>query len=295
MPRSPISLGVPASTRRPSTTASMPCPASALNDATGASVSPRARAPATTASPRGCSLDASADARSRSSSSSPTAPVATTSVSTGRPSVIVPVLSSTIVRSRCASSRLSPPLISTPSSAPFPVPTIIAVGVASPSAHGHAMISTDTKFTSAIANRTSGGAITYHTMNVTTAIARTTGVKIPLTTSAIRAIGAFEPCASWTSLTICCSAVSLPTFVAPNRNAPVLFIVPANTSSPSRFSTGMLSPVSIDSSTVEAPSVTRPSTGTFSPGRIETTSPTSTSAMATSTSAPRRTTRAVRG
>ena len=45
---------------------------------------------------------------------------------------------------RRVDSRTSGPLISRPSCAPRPVPTISAVGVASPSAHGQAMISTAT-------------------------------------------------------------------------------------------------------------------------------------------------------
>ena len=56
----------------------------------------------------------------------------------------VPVLSSTIVSTRRVDSRTSGPLISRPSWAPRPVPTSSAVGVASPSAHGQAMISTAT-------------------------------------------------------------------------------------------------------------------------------------------------------
>ena len=58
--------------------------------------------------------------------------------------VTVPVLSSTIVSTRRVDSRISGPLISSPSWAPRPVPTSSAVGVASPSAHGQAMISTAT-------------------------------------------------------------------------------------------------------------------------------------------------------
>ena len=61
-----------------------------------------------------------------------------------RPSVTVPVLSSTIVVIRRVCSSTSGPLISTPSCAPRPVPTSSAVGVARPSAHGQAMISTAT-------------------------------------------------------------------------------------------------------------------------------------------------------
>jgi hypothetical protein len=36
-------------------------------------------------------------------------------------------------------SKTSPPLINTPKLAAIPVPTITAVGVASPKAHGHAI------------------------------------------------------------------------------------------------------------------------------------------------------------
>ena len=61
-----------------------------------------------------------------------------------RPVVIVPVLSSTAVSTRRVASSTSPPLMTMPSCAPRPVPTMIAVGVARPSAHGQAMISTAT-------------------------------------------------------------------------------------------------------------------------------------------------------
>jgi hypothetical protein len=43
--------------------------------------------------------------------------------------------------------------------------------------------------------------------------------------------------------------------------------VPPITRSPGNFSTGIASPVTIDSSTLERPSSTTASTGTFSPGR----------------------------
>jgi len=43
----------------------------------------------------------------------------------------------------CALSNALPPLISTPSDAPTPVPTITAVGVARPRAQGQAMTMTD--------------------------------------------------------------------------------------------------------------------------------------------------------
>jgi hypothetical protein len=65
------------------------------------------------------------------------------------------------------------------------------------------------------------------------------------------------------------------------------------TSSPGAFSTGRLSPVSMLSSRAERPSTTTPSTGTFSPGRTRTRSPTRTASIGTSCSTPSRMTRAV--
>ena len=55
---------------------------------------------------------------------------------------MVPVLSSTTVVIRWASSSAAPSRIRIPCSAPLPVPTMIAVGVARPMAHGQAMMST---------------------------------------------------------------------------------------------------------------------------------------------------------
>ena len=61
------------------------------------------------------------------------------SVTSGLPFVSVPVLSKTMVLTLQAISNGSPPLIRMPFSAALPVPTIRAVGVANPSAHGQAM------------------------------------------------------------------------------------------------------------------------------------------------------------
>ncbi len=52
-----------------------------------------------------------------------------------------------------------------------------------------------------------------------------------------------------------------------------MFTLPPNTIDPGAFSTGSDSPVSIDSSTADAPSTTSPSTGIRSPGRTTTTLP----------------------
>ncbi len=114
-------------------------------------------------------------------------------------------------------------------------------------------------------------------------------------TSANLWIGALEPWASWTSFMIWAKAVSFPTFVASNLKLPVLLMVAPMTSLPGSFLTGILSPVIIDSSTADFPSLTIPSTGIFSPGLTRTTSPTKTSSTGISISFPSLTTRAVLG
>ena len=68
----------------------------------------------------------------------------------------------------------------------------------------------------------------------------------------------------------------LPGLVARKVKEPDLLSVAPITPSPGPFSTGMLSPVSIDSSTAERPSTTTPSTGTLSPGRTRSRSPATT-------------------
>ena len=73
---------------------------------------------------------------------------ATTATTFGLPSVSVPVLSTTSVSTFSMRSSASAFLISTPACAPRPTPTMIDIGVASPSAQGQAMISTATAATS---------------------------------------------------------------------------------------------------------------------------------------------------
>ncbi|CZR21529.1 Uncharacterised protein [Legionella pneumophila] len=65
-------------------------------------------------------------------------------VNLGRPSVRVPVLSTTNVLTFSMRSKLSAFLIKTPFWAPFPTPTMMDMGVAKPRAQGQAIISTDT-------------------------------------------------------------------------------------------------------------------------------------------------------
>ena len=96
-------------------------------------------------------------------------------------------------------------------------------------------------------------------------------------------MGALLFCASSTNLIIWDNVVSFPTFLASNLKLPVLLIVAPITSSPVCFSTGIDSPVIIDSSRVDCPSIITPSTGIFSPGRTKTMSPIITSSTAIST------------
>ncbi len=116
---------------------------------------------------------------------------------------------------------------------------------------------------------------------------------MPLIWSASRWIGALLPWARCTISTIWASAVSRPTRVARMTKLPVVLMVAPITSSPGAFVTGIASPVSIASSTALEPSLTTPSTGTFSPGRTRRRSPGWTSSIATSTSPSGRTSRAV--
>ena len=89
--------------------------------------------------------------------------------------------------------------------------------------------------------------------------------------------------------------MSEPTLVARTRSVPVVLIDAPITVSPGAFDTGRLSPVTIDSSISELPSSTVPSTGTLAPGRISSRSPTTTSAVGTSTGWPSRITTAIGG
>ncbi len=126
---------------------------------------------------------------------------------------MVPVLSRTTVRTRCAVSRASADRISTPCSAPFPVPTMIESGVASPRAQGHAMIRTETARTRAVVSA-GPGPRSYQATNVAIATSITSGTNTPATRSASRSIGAFDAWASRTRRTIWARTVSAPTAVA---------------------------------------------------------------------------------
>ena len=188
-----------------------------------------------------------------------------------------------------ADSKASLPLNSTPSSAPRPVPTRIAAGVARPRAQGQAMIRTATPLRRAVASSASPRS---QPTNVAEPIARTTGAKTPATRSTSFCTGALEACASSTSLAMRARAVSRPTRVASTTTRPSWLTVAPKTPSPGPLSTGSDSPVSMLSSKEERPSTMVPSVGIFSPGRTTIRSPGSSWSTGTAISLPSRSTRA---
>ena len=187
-----------------------------------------------------------------------------------RPSVTVPVLSSTIVSTVRESSSTSGPRMRMPSCAARPVPASRPTGVARPRAHGHAITSTATPARSADGR---SPVTIIHTAKVSTAIPSTIGTNTAEMRSANRATRALPVCASETSRPIWASVVSEPTRVARATSRPEVFRVAPVRASPGPTSTGTDSPVSREASTAEVPSSTSASVGTFSPGRISTTSP----------------------
>ncbi len=123
----------------------------------------------------------------------------------------------------------------------------------------------------------------------------TAGTKTAAILSTKRPIAGLLDWALRTKSIIRAKAVSRPMPVALIKNVPLLLSVPPNTGLSLLFSIAIGSPVSMDSSTNDCPSITRPSTGIFSPGRTRKVSSKPTSSMGISISLPLRTARAVLG
>ena len=131
----------------------------------------------------GCSLAFSTAPTSDSASCRLMPSMQTTSTRVISPVVTVPVLSSTTVSMRRVLCSTSIPLITIPICAARPLPTMSAVGVARPSAHGHAMMSTATAALNAASVwRPADNPNT----SVRNEIANTTGTNTALTLSATR-------------------------------------------------------------------------------------------------------------
>ena len=144
-----IRARLPSSSARPSTVPRTPDPVTESKSCGFESTRVRWRASATMDSASGCSLPWSrlAARRRTSAASLPAAP--TTVRKVGLPSVRVPVLSTTRVSRVRKRSIASASRNSTPAWAARPVATMIDIGVARPSAHGQAMISTETALSTA--------------------------------------------------------------------------------------------------------------------------------------------------
>ena len=285
-------MTLPPSSCAPSTVAVRPLPVMAANfsAASGCSFSSSPRFMIAAAS--GCSLFASSETAACKSSRSVTPSAGMRSVTSGWPEVMVPVLSRATMRVRPVCSRLAAVLNRMPFFAPTPLPTMMATGVARPSAHGQLMTSTEMPRASAKENSRPSSS---QTIVVTSAMEMTAGTNTPATLSAVLAIGAFVAAASETMRMIWLSVVSSPTRVASQRRKPEQLTVAAETPSPGALSTGTLSPVSAASLTALAPSSTTPSTGMLWPGRTTNTSPLRTCAAGILTSLPSRMTVAVSG
>ena len=134
-----------------------------------------------------------------------------------------------------AASSASAFRISTPAVAPRPVPTMIDIGVANPNAHGHAMISTATAFTSAYASRGCGPIRCpndeRHDSDADHGRHEHRPIHDRPAAESARAIAALRS----PSCTMRASMVSAPTRSARMANAPVPLIVPPVTRAPGSF------------------------------------------------------------
>ena len=171
-----------------------------------------------------------------------------------------------------------------PSCAPRPVPTSSAVGVARPSAHGQAMISTATAaLNAALAvagasqprDQRGDGERRSRRARTRPTPGRRGVARAPCRSAPPRPAGPSGR-----------ACVSAPTRVARTTSRPSALTVAPVTGSPGPTSTGTLSPVTSDASTAEAPSTTTPSVAIFSPGRTTNRSPTASSPTGTSRSVP---------
>eukprot|EP00123_Amoebidium_parasiticum_P017272 comp23779_c2_seq1/m.41236 comp23779_c2_seq1/g.41236 ORF comp23779_c2_seq1/g.41236 comp23779_c2_seq1/m.41236 type:complete len:313 (+) comp23779_c2_seq1:1163-2101(+) len=207
----------------------------------------------------------------------------------GLPVVSVPVLSNTTAVTLEANSKGPPPLIRTPWRAPRPVPTMTAVGVARPRAHGQAMTSTVMRKLKArrkgvkpmgMSSGPSTKCATHsQTAKVMVAMTMTAGTNLLAILSATAWMGALFDWASSTNRVICDSTVAPPTRVVRTCSTPWPLMLPPMTSSPTFLCTGMDSPVTMDSSAVDCPNTTTPSLGILSPGTTFRISPICTNSM----------------
>ena len=197
--------------------AESPFPGRTIKSFTSSGVIFSASAAADTAFASGCSLLTSSEYASFRSSFICQPSAGSISVTSGSPLVTVPVLSSTTVSAFPVSSSAAAVLNSMPLLAPMPFPPIMATGVASPSAHGQLMTSTDIALARA---KPAVCPASIHTANVMREIPITAGTNTADTLSAALAAGALVAAASPTIFIICDSVVSSPTLNASHLRNP---------------------------------------------------------------------------
>ena len=284
-------VSLPAITLVPLTKPIVPIPGRFSKSVTLCSVPRSDRAAVAIALATGCSLACSSAPANDNNSDRVTPSAHTTSTNCIIPVVTVPVLSNTTVSTRRVPCNTSAPLMTIPICAARPLPTINAVGVASPKAQGQAMINTAT---AAVKACEMSSPITHHTTNVAMEITITVGTNTPLTRSASFCTGALVAWASRMRRVIWAKVESAPMRVACTTSRPVRFTVVPVTLAPTVTSTGTLSPVSIETSSDELPSQTMPSAAMISPGRTMNKSPTCTWDASINISSPSRKTVACR-
>ena len=165
-----------------------------------------------------------------------------------------------------------------PFSAPRPLATSTAVGVARPRAQGQATTKTATVHCKPVVQSPPARP---QTSSVAAATASTAGTNRATTRSASRPTSVFDSWARRTSSITWANADLAAGRSTSAVSEPWRLIVPAKTSSPGCLSTGIDSPVNQDWSTLDAPETIFASRGTFSPGRMRIVSPGGTAPTAT--------------
>lgn len=282
MPRLSIILELPTQTWRPATSALMPCPAiSCTPDIGHPSVASLGNA-ALRASPIGC-VEKCSTCAARCSSSCPLKSSGWTASTANTPLVRVPVLSKTTVPILESVSIYVLPLISMPLREAPPRPPKNVSGTLMTRAQGHdttrkmrARWSHPAKSAAKPPAENRGG-----TMASSTAAMTTTGVYTLANLVMNDSLRDLLLSALSTRLRILETVLSPKLLVVFTRSTPDRLMQPDITSSPSVMSRGMLSPVRAMVLREELPSMTVPSSGTFSPGLMTITSPGLTSSGAT--------------
>ena len=178
----------------------------------------------------------------------------------------MPVLSSTMCVSPCACSRASTSLMRMPPRVAAPDPVMMAVGVASPRAHGQAMTRTRYRIDDGDLDT---GTCSKPAQKGDDRNGDHDGYEDPAYPVRQALNGRLSGLAFSTRRIIRARVESAPVARASMVSRPSMLRDPATTGSPSRRETGTLSPVTSDSSTSATPLVTMPSAATWHAGAAD--------------------------